>query len=409
MTDDKRTVPAPASGRSWRDDYAPLLAQIDGIEEKVETTELAYDGLKVLDDVYTLINLKLDAAHLLLHHPDQRESKERIREAGRRARQALALSDSLQSADISLDQKELVIDSEEMGDIRGKMQRLILFGGAALFEAEDAKVNKTRRVSAALRKALLKYTGGQHQRTGEKIVAEDHLAKYEIKEGEEDILLSDRMTLPLSQAVILIEEELLPAIESRLKEKPGDFDLIQKQRYLIDQLADFKTAKFFPRARPHTAETDLFTASLSGFTATGEALVTVDLKSIRSSGNTYDHLLEHLRVEIIRDCAGAGICRDLDAEIKKSRSSRAGKRFSLTEVLNRLNVPELFRSLSMDYPFLRRIENREDLKLLADLAAQGRKRELNRLISKMAGEDSSLLSSSMSGLELPGGEETPPS
>jgi hypothetical protein len=256
-------------------------------------------------------------------------------------------------------------------------------------------------VGLALRKALLKYSGGQHQLTGEHFIKPDHLAKYEIKEGDEDILLSDRMVLPLSQAVLMIEEEILPRTERLLEERPGDQDLIRKRNDLLEQLAEFKTAKFFPRARPHTIEKDLFTATLAGFTPEGEALVTLDLNTIQSSGNTYDHLIEHLKVEIIRDCVGAGVSEELDNQLKDTRSGKTGRRFAVIEALNKMNVTELFRVLSMQYPFLRRIENREDLKLLADLAAQRRKSDLRKLISSMAREDRNLLTTAKKRLQLP--------
>ncbi len=386
---------------SWRDESAPLLAEIQEIENRVGEVDLTYGGLKELDDVYRLITAKLDTALLLLHHSDSRDPEERIHIAGTLARQALMQTDSLQSANVSLDQKDEITDSPEMGEIRGKFQQLVLFGGAALFEVGDTRQVLLRKVTAALRKALLKYTGGQHQQTGEKQVKDDHLAPYEIKEGEEDIVLSDKMVLPLSQATLLIEEEILPVVEAQLKEKPRDPDLIKRKNKLNEQLSAFKTARFFPRARPHIMEKDLLTASLAGYTREGEVLVTLDLHTIQSTGNTYDHLLEHLRVEIIRDCAGAGVSQNLDTEIRKTRLPSAGRRFSLMESLNNLDVPGMFRSLSMEYPFLRRVENRDDLKLLADLAAGGRKKELDQLIATMAREDTNLLSAGVDKLELP--------
>jgi len=351
-----------------------------------------------------LIKRRLDTALLLLNHSDTRNSTERLRVAGNQAREALMQTDALNTANISLDQKDEIIDSPEMTEIRDKFQQLVLFGGAGLFEAADTRQVLLRKVAAALRKALLKYTGGQHQQTGDKKVNDDHLARYEIEEGEEDILLSDKMVLPLSQAVVLIEEEILPAVEKKLEQDPGNPELIARRNNITEQLAGFKTAKFFPQARPHTIEKDLFTASLAGFTPDGEALVTVDCQTIQGSGNTYDHLLEHLRVEIIRDCAGAGVSRNLDTEIKKRHSPRAGRQFALLQALNTLDITHMFRALSMEYPFLRRIENREDLKLLADLAARGRKSELNRLIMNMAKEDTNLLSAG-SQLQLPNAQE----
>ncbi len=391
----------PGVPKSWREDSVQLLAEIEEIERRVDMLDLAYSGLKDLDDMYHLVRIKLDVAFLLLHHSDKRDLKERAEIASIHAQSALFLSDSLQTANISLDQKDEIVESEEMAEIRDKLQQLVLFGGASLFEAGDVEHIRTRRVSFALRKALLKYTGGQHQMTGEKDFKEDHLAQYEIREGEEDILLSDQIVLPLSQAVLLLEEEILPAVERRLEAQPGDPDLIRQKLRLQERLADYKATRFFPRARPATFEKDLFTTSLSGFSAEGEALVTVDLPSIQSSGNTYDHLVEHIKLEIVRDCAGIGISDSVDEQVRKTRSAEAGRRYSMTEVLNKLNIPDLYRVLSLQFPFLRRIENRDDLKVLADLASQKRKGDLHRLISAMAREDHNLLTTSTKRLQFP--------
>lgn len=386
---------------SWREESVPLFTRIRELEERIDTDNLLYGGLKDLGDYLELIQAKLDLALLLFNHPDSRDSEERVKLAGTQAREALMQTDSLNNENISLDQKDEITDAPEMAEIREKLQRLVLLGGAALFEVGDTRRLLVRKVSSALRKALFKYTGGQHQLTGERSVKEDHLARYEIPEGDEDILLSDRMVLPLSQAIVLIEDEILPAVEKKLEENPGEPQLLARKNRLEEQLAEFKSAKFFPRARPHTAEKDLFTASLAGFNADGEALVTVGISTVQSSGNTYDHLLQHLRVEIIRDCAGAGVSRKLDEQLQGRHSPRAGRKYALLDSLNNLDVAGMFRVLSMDYPFLRRIENREDLKLLADLAASGRKSELNRLIAGMVMEDTNILSAGADKLQLP--------
>ncbi|MBT3273684.1 MAG: hypothetical protein HN368_11045 [Spirochaetales bacterium] len=394
-------LPPQSGASSWKDDSAPLLSEIHDLEEHVEAVDLAYEGLRELDDLYRLIDLKLDISLLLLTHRDVRDIEDRTAVARTQATDALVLTDSLQTSNISLDQKDEFTNSEEMLGIREKLQNLVVFGGANLFDAENTKQARVRRVGASIKKALLKYTGGQHQTSGPQVKTPDHLAAYEIPEGEEDINLSEKIVLPLSQAVVLIEEEMLPALEDKLAANPGDPELIRRKNRLIDQVADYKTSKFFPRARPATMEKDLFTAALAGYTASGEVLVTINLPSIQSSGNTYDHLLEHLRVEIVRDSAGMGISPRLDAAVKTARSLESGKRGALLEVLNKLDVPALFRELSVEFPFLRRLESRQDLKLLADLAAKGQRNELKKIISVMAEEDTNLLETSNRKLQLP--------
>ena len=390
---------------SWRDDAAPLLTKIREYERRIDSVNILFGGLKELDDYYELIAVRLDVALLLLNHPDSRDSAERVQTAAKQAREALMQTDSLNNANVSLDQKDIITDSAQMSVIREKLQQLVLLGGAGLFEAADTRQVLVRKVTSALRKALLKYSGTQHRLSGESKPHEYGAVQYEISEGKEEIVLSDRMVLPLSQAVLLIEDEILPALDKSLKKNPGDPALIARRNRLTGQLEDFKSAKFFPRARPHTIEKDLFTAALAGFTPEGEALVAVDVSTIQSSGNTYDHLLEHLRVEIIRDCLGSGVSRKLDEEIEKRHSPNAGRKYSLTDSLNSMDIQGMFQNLSMEYPFLRRIENREDLKLLADLAGNRKKTELGRLIDNMAKGDTNLLTAGKKKLQLSKNED----
>ncbi len=63
----------------------------------------------------------------------------------------------------------------------------------------------------------------------------------------------------------------------------------------------------------------------------------------------------------------------------------------MTEIDGKLDVKSLFRDLSLRYPFLRRLELRDELKLLAEIASRGNTRKLARVVSEMARMDRNLL------------------
>lgn len=185
-------VPAPDGGISWRVDAAGLLREISELEENVRSLDLAFSGLKDIDDIFELILIKLRVARTLLIHPDADDSEARIEEAKKR------------------------------------------------------KKRRTRFVSSAMKKALIKYAQKKDRGPFQWV---DWDEVFEIGEGEEEIIESERMTLPLSQAIVLIEDELIPQIDNQLKINPGDDGLQRQQVKLQRQVEIYKTAKFFPRAR----------------------------------------------------------------------------------------------------------------------------------------------------------------
>ena len=305
------------------------------------------------------------------------------------------MTEKLQSANVSLDQRGLITDSDEMKEIRRQFDMLLSSGGEVLFNAPRSQTKKQKKLIQAVQKALLKHTGPIHG-TSETALAQEQ-AKIEIPEGEEEVNVSDRMILPLSQAILFLEEELLPEIEKKLADLPGDPDLQRQRDSVIDQTNRLQTVKFFPRSRPllPDASKDLITESLTSFTGHGEPLVSVKLPVVGDSGNTYDHLLEHIKAEIINECAGRGVSSELDAEVKKIRSTSSGKRGGFTEAIDKIDISKSFRSLRFVYPFLRRLENRDELKLLADLAFSGKKADLNLALTGMARTDHNILTAAL--------------
>ena len=108
-------------------------------------------------------------------------------------------------------------------------------------------------------------------------------------------------------------------------------------------------------------------------------------------------MLEQLKVEIVRDCVGSGVSPEVDRAVKEIKSIESGRRGSKTDIDGKLDVQSLFRELSVRYSFLRRLEMRDELKLLAGMASQNDAKGLVRAISEMARLDRNLLGPAKTG------------
>lgn len=376
--------PLPEKKARWRSDVQLELIEIERLEEGIAALDIAFSGLQDLDMQFSLIKIKLATAHTLLVHPDNYEIEEKLKLARRQAGDAVSLFESLLSMNVSLDQRARLHESSEVADIREQIYILLRAGGLILFEADDSETRREEDLANVVCKSLMKFAAVDPRDAVEE--------SLEIAPGEEDVLMADRMMLPISQAIHLIEEEILPGLHSQLEKNPGDPDLQQRIVLLQDQLDFFRHLKFFPRTRPaRLDEKDLFTQSLTSFTQDGELLVALEIPTIQNSGNKYDLLLDSIKAQIVHDCAGDGVSPDLDDKLKETKSVNSGQRGSLTEPVSKIQVHKAFRSMCLQYPFLRRLEDKEQLKQLADLAEQKERPLLLSEIKTMAGNDRNYL------------------
>ena len=177
-------------GGGWKKDCAGQLSEIGLLEEGVEEVDLVFGGLTDLELTFRLILLKLQTAGFLLFHPDQSDQPGKMELARACAVDALQLTEKLQSANVSLDQRGLITDSDEMKEIRRQFDMLLSSGGEVLFNAPRSQTKKQKKLIQAVQKALLKHTGPIHG-TSETALAQEQ-AKIEIPEGEEEVNVSDR-------------------------------------------------------------------------------------------------------------------------------------------------------------------------------------------------------------------------
>ena len=173
--------------------------------------------------------------------------------------------------------------------------------------------------------------------------------------------------------------------------------------------------RFIPRSTPIVVEHGFYTQWLTGYTAEGEALVSVPLRVTYRSGTNLDRAQELIKDEIARQAAGRGICADLDAAYYYLRSLESGIRGSSRTPGLRLNVKRGFRSLKQAAPALARLEDRAELRRLLALVANSSRGHAEREIAALlaAGGGRSLAASAAAGRgsiinPAPLGESTPP-
>jgi hypothetical protein len=361
----------------WKGEIEPIVGRINHLEEQVSNLRTAYGGLRDLDVYFPLIKEKVSLVLRLLKKRSYQHEEEMQKTAQKHAVEALDYLEDITADTISLDQKHIIDESEELKEINSLLQEIILFGGAPLFSAPESIGKKSRRMLKIIERTLMKYT-----RQDEDPDRQD----LEIEEGDEDILLSDYITIPLSQAVVLIEEELIPQCEGELKEKPGDPELQERISRLKTQAEAFRAAKFFPRARPifpQFEESGIYTDAIVQYTPEGEMVIKMKLPAILSTGNRYDLLLESMKIQIVRDAVGKGLDENIDEAEKDVRA--------LGSSLDYLQTRKLFRELSYHFPFLRRLENREEFKRLVSFAESGDREGLHRALERMMIHDRNLL------------------
>lgn len=348
------------AGRDWRDQIAHLQRKIENLQQKTEQIEREYGGLKDLDLQFDLIITELQAVLSLTKRSDFSETLEMRQLAREYALHALDTLEDITAANISLDQRSSIVKSPELKKAHSLLKEILLFGGGDLFRAADSLGKKSRRIVKSVERSLFRF-----------ITPVDDAA--EIPEGEEDFLISDYLLLPRSQAVMMIEEELIPQCEAELSDAPGNKELQERMSRLIEQAELLKKMQFFPRSRPILMHENMgiHSDNFVQFSADGEMLVKMKVKTILGSGNKLDLLLENMKFRIVRDISGTNWER---------LPGRGGK-----------SVQKLFRNLSYLFPFLRRLERKEELRALAALAKAGKREEVRQKLEQMMLHDRNLL------------------
>jgi hypothetical protein len=320
----KVTRPDDLPGPVLDPELERLLAEEERLEAEAQAERFAASGLKDLDGELAIVEVKLRLALRLMEaaRPDHALIRDKALGAARRL-------EELQEENLSEEQRGLVTAAP--GSVRAR-----LVAGA---------------VVGALRKHLESAPVGG------------------IAEGEELTYSSPRMQLPLSQAIRYLETELLPELESSLAADPGNAELQARIRDARSRLANYRGLRFAPRSTPIVIEKGFYTEWWTGFSADGEMLVSIPLPVRFRSGTNLDRLRDLVRAEVVRRLAGRRVCPALDREYRFRRSLESGRAGSTRLPGFKLDTRRGFAELKGLYPGLKRIENKQELAALAELAS----------------------------------------
>jgi hypothetical protein len=335
-----------------------LLVEEGRLSERMAAESFAYSGLKDLDSALELIAVKLSIAlhqmESLAREPPPPAERQRQELAAGRAGEAVRLLEELLSDNLSEDQKSAVTESPGYGRVRELFQQLLLRGGAGLLAPRQAEQRRNRLVARAMVGALRKYLPQLDYACG-------------IEEGREVLYSSERMRLPLSQAVLYLETELLPELDRQLTLNPADPLLQSGRRSMAEKLAELRKMKFIPRSTPIVIERDFYTEWWSGYTADGELLVSVPLPVSFRSGTNLDRLKELVQAEVVRRLAGRGVSPELDRDLRYRKSLASGRHGSSRLPRLKLDLRRGFGALKSLYPVLQRLEDKRELASLVEL------------------------------------------
>ncbi len=360
MSMDEKETTNLSPRKDWRDEIAHLQLKIESLQGEAESLADFYDGLRDLDTYFDLIITELTAVLTLVRRRDFSATLEMKQVAREYALHALDLLEDITTATVHLPQRSSLLKSDELKKAHALLKEIVLFGGSDLFQAADTLGKKSKRIVKSVEQALFRF-----------ITPVDESA--EIEEGEEDVLISDYLLLPRSQAVLLIEDELIPQCEGELADNPGSRELQERIQKLHEQAEVLRKMEFFPRSRSVLMHENVGVHSdnFVQFTASGEMLVKIKIQTILGSGNKLDLLLENMKFKIVRDIVGT------------QREKQPGKK--------PLPINKVFRNLSYHFPFLRRLEQQDELRKLARLARSGKREEVRLELHKMMVHDRNLL------------------
>ncbi len=383
-----------------------LEEQEEHLERSVSELETNYSGLKDIDLTFKLINTKFLIAIELLESIEVTKNSfitDRLTEKAReKSMQAVGMLEELTGEKVSEDQRFLLTESSGYQEAKELFNTLLLRGGGIFF---DNKVKNKRNagliadaVIGSIRKYL--YPDDRYKplfKTEDLpefiknfvknlfyILAPEHQTGPPdgIEEGEETLYSSDKLKMPLSQAIYYYENEVLPELEKQLRENPGDREIQNNIEMVKQKVEEYKSMKFIPRSTPIVMPKDFYTEGLTGYTADGELLVTVPFPVIFRSGTNLQRLQELVLDDIARKLAGRGVCPELDREYYYLKGLESGRRGSSRTPGFKLNTVKGFRMLKNRYPFLKQLEDRESFKKLLTLVRKSSKKTAQKMLEK---------------------------
>ncbi|MFP4364242.1 MAG: hypothetical protein ACLFR1_10280 [Spirochaetia bacterium] len=304
------------------------------------------------------------------------DMKKRYTKAKIRTENALQYLRTLLDLNISIDQKEDIQSLPKLQESWGLLEQLISLGGRDILFSHDSDVSEKTINTAAeeLYTAVRKYGDRDDDYTPIELtihtppviramVKAFFPETYSIDENtecgtDENIVYhSDTMTVPLPQAISLLETEIIPKLTEKTNKNPGNKHALEDLAAARRQLEYFSEIHFAPRAKPFIPEKDFYTAAFSQFDKNGDRLITVKLPVTFNSGTNTDRKFQYIKEYLIKHLALTQISKALSEDYKWRKSLLSGRNGSYFHPSSKLNQKEAWHCLKQALPFFRKLEN----------------------------------------------------
>ncbi len=394
---------------SLRDSFSARLEELEreeaGLQAASRDAEVSLAGLKDLDVLLRLARVKLSICLLLMERISGGAGMEPdlpSRVSGK-AREAFAIIEGLMGENISEDQRGVIQKDPMFAPLKEALQQFIVQGGAGFLEGDEMDDRRRARLSRGIVASIRKYSQDADNyepmelekypsairwfiTTFLPMYAKEHpdFPPYGIEEDEEEeTVTSQRMKMPITQAIYYMENEVLPQLSEELEKLPGDRSLQKEIEATKRKIEEYKKLRFFPRSVPVLLEQNFWTDGLTSYTADGEMLVPIPLTVTQRSGTNLDRKMELVRMDLVRRLAGKGVCPELDKEYRRLKSLESGKQGSSRTPSLRMDPVWGFKALKDEFPALARLEDKKGFKELENLAAKGNARDSSRRVSAL--------------------------
>ncbi|MGA2479847.1 MAG: hypothetical protein ABSG63_13935 [Spirochaetia bacterium] len=380
-----------------------LLAEEARLEYLVQKTERDFSGLRDIDAILRLAAAKLSLCLNLMKRTAIEQREQIIAE---KALAALRLVESLLAENVSEDQKGLIQEDPRYAEVRSLLERFLLAGGSGFLEAPQADARRRRILSRSIVAAIRRHAAPDDR--SPPLILEDYppfiqtvlrslfpvmvrenpeMPPYGIEEGEEVVHSSPNMKLPLSQAIFYMENELIPELEKKIAEDPGNSALQAEVRQVRERVEDYRKLRFFPRSTPVLLEKGYYTDGMTSYTTEGEMLVPIPLAVTMRSGTNLDRTMEQVRTDVVRRIAGRKVSDPLDREYQRLRSLESGRQGNSRTPSMRLDPAWGYRVLRQEFPFLARLADKGKFQELVNIVTSGSTAASERRIESLIEKD----------------------
>jgi hypothetical protein len=377
------------------------------LDEQVRAMQESLSGLRDIDLTLTLASTKLALCMQLMKlslSPSGADARETL---GTRITEtslaALRMVDALLAENVSEDQRGSVQARPLYAGFRARLQEFLLAGGGGYLEVRQTDARRRRILARTIAAAVRKFTGPDDRYPPLEVeeyppfikrlllflfpvMVREHPERppYGIEEGHEVIYSSQKMKLPLSQAVFYLENDLIPELEKKLAESPGSASIQGEIRRAREKAEELKKLRFFPRPTPVLLENGFYTDGMTSYTTDGEMLVPIPLPVSFRSGTNLDRVMELVRMDVVRRIAGRGVSSIVDEEYRHLRSLESGIRGNSRMASMKIDTAWGFRVLRQDFPVLARLADKESFKELVDMVhgKAGAERRIESLMEK---------------------------